>query len=135
MRQKAAEAWRSLALRNAVMTNQPAFQGSGGQSFVAEPHVAETDIIQNSPQTLPNEGFGGMGLGIVMGDMEKQLLVGGDDFGMELSGGLSSALPDYARRPRGLRAITRSRLMLALGGIICLMGAISAFRSRPGGSL
>lgn len=136
MRQKAAAAWRSLALRNAIPNNTPAPQGGGRQSLAAEPPQGEeAGIIENGPWTPLNEGFGGMGLGIVAVDMEKQLLASGGGFGMGPPRGLSSAPFDYARRPRDRGVITTGRVMLALGGMLCLLGVFSAFCSRRGGSL
>ncbi|KAI0132740.1 hypothetical protein BJ170DRAFT_680620 [Xylariales sp. AK1849] len=133
MRQKAAAAWQSLALENAVMSSASACEGGRRQSFAIEVEPAEkSDIVFeecSQGHLVEGLGFGGMGLDLVALDIEKQALINRDDFGAEAS----SLLPEHEYRQRGPRTAKRGRAWAALG-ILCIAGVMSVFCSYHGGS-
>ncbi|ORY63238.1 uncharacterized protein BCR38DRAFT_485994 [Pseudomassariella vexata] len=137
MRQKAAAAY--VTQRNAVLDGPyPPFPASlspplGNQPDIAsrEGNIEEADIVDDgqhgcSRLGIVDENCHEMGLGIVMMDMEKQALVGScEEFG---------TVPIYDsehayRPPRRSRILTKERVLVA-AGILCVVGLLSAMRSR-----
>ncbi|KAH6659580.1 hypothetical protein BKA67DRAFT_529723 [Truncatella angustata] len=148
MRQKAAEAWRSLSSNNTVhsATSATVIRGlkpemvdiSRRQSFV----VADRSSWREEEEKLGVDGRaeqpiffdafdgGNMGLGIVTMDIEKQPLLRHYDSAPRSKAAAAAAaqnvLPLYEHRPRGPTSLTRRRLILVVG-IVCVIMLVSTF--------
>lgn len=145
MRQKAAEAWKSLSARDVVSNVSAATVITGLKPNTAvgswqsnypvkkeDPQVIEIDIgdCREEPMSVNAFDGGGMGLWIVGMNLEKQTLIRYHDKDpLDGNGALDDAFPSHERRPRSPRLLTIQRILSAIG-VLCLAGIMSAIWLR-----